>query len=462
MADPTTLVELAQRERDAAQAALPRAAQDFESARQADKAAREDFVAVSAALAAAGATVARLRRQLAAAPLPADAAPLLAALAEALLAERGLQAARLHAELARTLAVQALEDAALALEGARTAQATAEAAWREEEARAARWTQAETILTVGPAAPVRTTAAEALAGAVCTAVGDRVAQVLPEALRNRARARYDAAPGVAERALQAAQALATALDAELQASGLASDTLPALERTLALREAALLSYAEHAVAEVAGAVATLLRLAQEARPQLTDEQQAELDDAAQLAARTAAAAAQHARDTAALTLAQKGSALRIARLQALAQDPDADLAALEADAGTPLGEAAQALQQAQDALDIAEATYAGSTHPATLSAWEAAVPDSAWIDVAAFFQARETLERYAALDAATLAPAVTAAAAAVLAARIQARARRRRLAWLAATLPSVTAQAGDIATFTETRRLYALRGQPTF
>ena len=89
----------------------------------------------------------------------------------------------------------------------------------------------------------------------------RIDGALPLALRQRARRRAAQATDLVAARTVALAAAQAALDTEAEAGARSSDQLPRLQRTLAAADAALVAYAGGATSRLAGALATLARLA---------------------------------------------------------------------------------------------------------------------------------------------------------------------------------------------------------
>jgi hypothetical protein len=379
MADPTTLKALADANLTACQARANAAQSESAAAQTAITAALAALPAASAALAAANAESQRVRAALAAIPTSADAGPLLNQLDTATVAQRDAEAAVLAADLALGPARARLERAALAVRDAETdrvrAQIEADAATRE----AARIAGLVAALGQPPLDTLVADATALLGSATLAAAKTAAEKDLPAKLLARARDRVTllrqrmAARGASR------DAFAALIAAQVAANGSSTDQLAGPQAAYAAALAALDAYVSRAGQRLGRAQGTLTRLADPAQKLvLTPAQVARLKDAAQAAARATAADDEQALDQARRDREKAEQARDLERAKRAAGAPD-DLAAKEA-----------ALVVDQGKETAAAATFAPER--ALLRAWEAAAPDGIWADLAAYDDAKATID----------------------------------------------------------------------
>lgn len=454
----TTLPMFAQQQLAARAAALASADLALTAAATAAQAAEAGQTSATAAAQAAGQAVEAVRKQLALAQTPAEVAALSLQLRTRTVAWRSALDAQAHQGLLRALAgaghdsaKQRRLQAGAAHAASATALASAEARHQHER------DLIDTALVQAPLKDVVARATSALASADFTAAKARIEGALPAALRERARAR-------ARQALAASQATQSwqdgaqaAFDVQAEASALAADQLARLQRGADAAAAALTVYAGTATARLASAVATLKTLAELTEPALNPAQQASLDDL-QGGDRPAAAAAEQARDEAAAVLAAAAAHYRAERIQALATDPDGDLATMEADAAT-FPDLVQAKADFDDAVTEhgLRAADFDAGMALRLAEWQAEVPDALWSQAAAFHAADDALNELTTAPAA-LVSALDAANALWLAALEDDATRQRRVEHTAATLDHERARRAAVQRLAGERGATALRG----
>lgn len=384
---------------DAAGAELA-AARDDRDRRHADPASvdRDDWAAdlgavqhvatARAALSAVRDEQERVRAALAAVDNPADAATHEAALRAALVEDAQLRVELRSAE--ERLAGVDERIAALSAAVATGLGAVADAQARLEPA-ARRQAAGEALRAALGGAPLDTVVADATAlraSPEFDAADDRLDALVPADLRARAEVRATEAGALADDAdAHWAAGDVVRVDAAAAGAPLVAG-VAAAEQAFVLAEAALRRYVGGAAAELAAAGDTLATVA--GLPDLTVAQVAALDPAGHADA-VPAATAEGALATAVADVAAARRALDDAILAALAGDPDADP---EDDPAVVAARAALEDPALQDALSDARAGYDEAAR-AALDAWEVEMPPDLWAGLAAFDQARRTLDRLA-------------------------------------------------------------------
>ena len=455
----THLLDLALQQEVARRTAASAAQVALASAGGAARAAEVARVAAALALDLAEAALAALRRERP--QTPAAVAALAIALRQATVAQRQALATLLtrgaaagSASATQAAARQAAVDAAEAHTQSRAGLALARAAHERRRA------LIDDALTQPPLSSVAADAAAVaagLAGSDFALARARIDGALPPALRGRARSRATQALAlVPARAARRAAAQA-AVDAVAEAGGQPASPLPRLRRALAAADAALTGYAGGAIARLDGARATLARSAALQGNPLTAAQHTQLQRL-QAGARPAAAAAEQARDEAALALTGAAAALRGERIRTRINHPAGDMAAMESDAAAhpTLAQARTDFDAAEAAHAAAEAAYTtGMRH--TLADWQAEVPEPLWSEAAAFWAAADTLQALQVAPAALV--AATAAAEAALLTALEADAPvQQRSVDAAAALAAEVALEQSFAPALPAQSAAALRG----
>ncbi|MBB5019147.1 hypothetical protein HNQ59_002445 [Chitinivorax tropicus] len=460
MADPKTLVEFATQWRDEQKTQSTQAASAVSAAQSQVTAAQASLSMARGELSASTDQLVAIRTQLGKIPMPADGEPLLVALREAIATQRAKAAAVTSAELAAGLAQATLTSAQLRLERLTKALASAESELAAATAAKNKRQAALDALAASPVADVKQAATDALASADYTAAKQRIKDSLPATLLARVTERAGLATGLADRQAALADAVLALADTESEVTTLAGDKLTRLTRALDQAERNLMLYTSRATADLASAVANLSYLANTGNNVLTPQQKAHLNDAALSADRNSAAQAESERDVAAVALADALKVLQGERAKVLAADPAADLTALEADGTSDLGKAKTAWQVAKDTLDKAgtgkEVLYTSAMR-ATMTEWQASVPDALWADLSRWLDADAALARLKGATTA-LTSAVKNTEKELVLALIDDAKRRRRQAWL---VDALAARQGAVAEGTKRQselRGHALRG----
>lgn len=442
MADPTTLLELATRHRDAAQAAHTHAEQTLANASTDLGAAARDHAVASAAFAALEQRVAALRAALAQVATRADGEALLLELEQQTLALRTQQARLLEIEsdVLVLSAAQAQARTALAAAATDLQQATADLA--EVTQASTRRAALDAALAAPPLASLRNDANAALNTAPqnqsFTTARARLEADLPATLLAQARARR--------------QPVRTHLD-DLEALVRAAEDAGAerLAARFERAEADLEDYVGRAKSRYDAARQALARVADPTQSPLTAEQKARIHEATLKAKADAAAAIEKDRNDRRADLAAATKALAEALLIARAADIDADPEETQA-----VKDARQDLTDAQAALAQAEAAYTPALRN-DLDTWEAAVPDATWRLLEDFETAHATLIELS-QDPAPLAAALDAAEAALVTALLAADKKTRANAFFAAEAARHAAELASQQTLSTRASFSALRG----
>jgi hypothetical protein len=452
MAAPTTLLECAQQQHTACGQQKTVAQTRLSQAQQRVGATQAAHAQATAAFATLEQEVASIREQLAKIVTPADGEALLEKLELAIIALRASQAALLSAEEDKRAAQDELDQATVALRLAETALASVTAVLEETVSRDKQRNDARSAVTKAPLSTLPATAATELTGAVFTAARTRIEGDIPAALITRARERRDA-QGKSLSALRTTVSDAEdAANSEANTNGGAAGKIEAPRSDFLRKEALLFDYVSRGKERYDRALALLTRIADPKKPQLTDAQKARINDATLQTAREAAATKEHEHDAARNAVAEKQAALEVALLKARAADLDAD-ANLDADVIA----AQAALAIAKTDLAAAEAAYTAAMKT-TLNTWEAAVPDSAWHDLANFEEARELLTTLKDITPGALGTALTAAEQALVTALVVADKRDRTARFLQEHQAQQAAKWTNAQSLTAQRLFSALRG----
>jgi hypothetical protein len=353
--------------------------------------ARQHVELARAAVAAELATQAEIRLKLSRVSSPADTAThqaLLRTSLTALARLRVLLRQGRERELSATGRIRALNTlvdtatARVSLSRSGVAQAAADQA----TAQAARQ-----ALTEPPLDTIAADASALRAGATFTSARDRLAEVLPDALRERAHQRYAESAKLADDAIEYHGTARTAEErvaAELNPAA----AVGAAEQSFRSALAALSGYVAAAAAELAATRSALETVA--AYPDLSPEQIKALDPAEREDAVDAAAAEQTLADAVA-EVAILQQAVDDAVLSARLDDPDSD-----PETNEDVITAKEALddQATQDALAAARTAYDQDARDA-LDAWEVEVPPELWHALTVFEDAAVTLDRLASTPA---------------------------------------------------------------
>jgi len=429
MAEPTTLAGLAQRNVDDWTARLSTAQSAVTTAQAALDTAVTALAAATAALAAANADAAEARAALAVIPTSGDADPLTQDLETAIVAQRAAAADILTHQRDQALAADALaraeRDLAEAEAGKTAADSALEAADREA-------TRVAAMLAALAAPPLDTLIADAgalLASQTATDADTAAELGFPAELLTRARSRVAIARQRIHNRAASRDAFAALIADQVADNGNKADKLAAPRAAYAVALTALEDFALGAAQRYERAEGALTRLADpNQKVPMTAEQVAALNDVDLAAARTAAAADELARDEA----VRDREAAEQAR----------DLEQVKQDTGLP-----DDLANAQDALDTAltnetdaENDYSPDDR-ATMSAWEAAAPDTAWEDLAGYDDGVDALTKLAAAVPANLSTDLTIAESALVTDELALRDEQAALAHYNAELAARTARA---------------------
>lgn len=457
MADPKSLTDFATREVNNLKAALKAANQEVTDRRDALVAAEGALRTATENLSQANVTLAEIRRKLALIGMPADGEPLLTALKDAIVDQRGKSAALAAADLKQAKAAAGLDQAQAALPVIVTRLSAAEAAAKATADAKKRRDDAVAAINAKPLKDIKRTASSALASAEHGRAKARIEGALPEPLRKQMTARADQALDAVKRAELRQAAAQEALDAFIEETGLATDTLPRLRRADARAEADLLVWVDGLPRRLSAAVASLKRLAGLDLPALTKEQKASID--ADGDTRSKAAAAEEEWDKANGKVADALNALAIERLKARVADPKVDLATKEADATTELGKAKKEWDDAKVAFGTEDGKFTAAMKK-TMTNWRAAVPDSLWLEVESFSAADKDLTELTTASVTPFDDALKEAEDALLAALIDDAKRRKRADVSATQLAAETAIAVSARARSDAFRAAAVRSQP--
>ena len=456
MAAPTNLLELAQQrlatwtaEKTSAQTAVAAAQTVLATGLTALEAATLDFADQNDA-------ISELRAELALIVTPADAAPLLVQLENAIVAQRAASAAMLLQQGVIDRARLTLDAERARLQRSDSAIATAQAAVVAEQAAHNKREAAKAAVTQPPLNALAARATSVLASATFNNANARIQADFPQALRDRSIARAAFALDDADRAATMRKDVENLVASHYTSSGSAADKIAAPARALAAAEAALYDYVARGVSRCDAAEATLARIGATTNPPLTAEQHADIDDAVSLPAREAAATAEDARDTAADAVDVAQAEYDLEYLEVFAEAGAQGVADALADSNSDLAKAKEGVDDASDALTDANNDYDAGMRD-EMRAWRAAVPDSAWRDLADFDAASRTLDELK-QNPATLSIAVTNAEAALLAASVAVDDEARRLQAYSQALDSSGGAAVSAVTLLERTRFSALRG----
>ena len=144
-------------------------------------------------------------------------------------------------------------------------------------------------------------------------------------------------------------------------------------------------------------------------------------------ARPDAAAAENARDDAAVALAAAATVLHSERIGARITNPGEDMAVMEADATNhpALAQARVDFDAAQAAFSAADAAYTAPMRQ-TLAEWQAEVPEALWSEAASLWSAEDTLQALSVAPATLVADTASAEAALLAALEADAPVQQRR------------------------------------
>lgn len=419
MVAPTTRLEYAQQQHSTllqhkknAQERVSQAQLQVSTARAAHAQATSTFTKVER-------QAATIREQLAKIATSADGEVLLDELEQTLIALRASQAAILATEENNAVAQAELEQATCALRSAEILFAEAVTALEEAVLRDGRNKKAKEVSLQPPLSTLPTAALVALSGVIFTAAQARIAGDIPAALIARARERRETQRKFSAAATTALTNIEDVSSAEEDAHGGVAGHVEISRVDLLRKEALLFDYVLHAQERYDRALAILTRLADPQKPQLSEAQKARIHDASLKTDRETAATKEQERDLARSAVAEKQAALEVAIVKAQVKDIDAQVN-LDADVIA----AQAALSVAETALATAEAAYTAARKK-TVDTWEAAVPDSAWHDLADFEEAKALLHSLKDITPGALGTAMSTAEQAFVTALVAADKRTR-------------------------------------
>lgn len=332
--------------------------------------------------------IANIRQELSAIPTPADGEILLVRLEQKIIQSRAKEAEilALHISLSEAQSSASLAQADLANASAELTKATA--ALRQADSTQKQRAELITALT-GPLATIKTNSTAALDTSdpegVAAKAKERIEDDIPEPLRARARARRAAQASRLEQTSTARQAAEDAANEERDLhGGDAGQAISSLE-TLSSVEATVRDFVCNATSRFDRAQAKLAQVADPTRASLTDEQKASISAEEPLKTEREDAIAEE-------------EAVGDARNILDGKQADLDAAILEAKAAPTDSGKQSAVNDANDAVDIAktaleeaQALYL-SANQAVVDAWEAAVPDTTWRMFEDYEAAVETLQ----------------------------------------------------------------------
>jgi len=456
MAAPTNLLELAQQrlvtwtaEKTSAQAAVAAAQSAVTAGLDELKAATKDYTDATEA-------ITDLRGQLSAIATPADGEPLLDELEDEIIAQRTASAAMLVQQQAGEAARTALGSARKRLQDAESAIAAAQGEVTAEEMERAKREVAKAAVALPPLSDLPARATDLQASLVFTDAEARIAADFPAALRERSIARAGFAVDDADRAATMHRDVEALIAAHESTAGGAGDKLAAPTRALRDAEDALYDYVTRAVSRCNAAEAALVRIGGTVNPPLSAEVHDAINDAVALPEREAAATAEGERDIAADAVDVAQATYDLEYLEVFAADGAEGVTTALADATSDLAEANEGLDDAKDALADAEAAYDGAMRE-TMQVWRAAVPDSAWRDLADFDAASRAIDEFK-QNPSALVTAVTNAEAALLTASLAVEDEAQRQRAYAQALEASGGAAEAAASLLERARFSALRG----
>ena len=402
MADPTTLKALADSNLNAWDARTTAARNESAAAQAALAKATADRAAATQALADANAEAARIRAALAAAATSADAAPLLQEIDAIAVDQRAAEAAILAADRVLALARDRQERATQTARAAEAGRVRAAAEAQAADTEAKRIAALIAALAEPPLDTLVQDAADLLASQTAADAQTAAERDLPTVLLARARERVVIARERIENLASSRDAFAARLQALVDAAGSSADRLAVPRAAYASALAALEGYVGGAKERFDRAQAALARLADPAQKTvLTAAQAAQLNDIDLADDRETAAEHEHDLD--------------LARRDRELAEQERDLEQAKKAAGEPEDLASK---QAALATKTDAETDARDAHPADeralLSAWEAAAPDWAWADLAAFDDAIANLTDLKDRPPAPLVPTLTAKEAALV------------------------------------------------
>ncbi len=456
MTDPTTILDYATRQRDDAMLAVAAAQRQLGEAQSAIAAESENLAQATGAFSDLNKQADETRKKLAAAPTSADGVALLDALEQLVIRSRAKRAGALRAQAELDAAKATAESAQTLLNSASARLARAESALKQAAEAHNQREKLKAALTAAPLSTLNTDADVALRNDPGAGAKTRIEADFPAVLLARAEERFDAEAARIARTVADTLSADDAALAERDANGGAAGHADKQWQAFLRAEAAVRDFANTAKSRLDQAQATLAGVADAGRFPLTPEESASINDATLKTAREAAAAAENIRDGELKNLNAAVDALEAEILKARVENKNPDDAQAVIDARNTLAAAELAFQTADDewraeeidrdakladvaakqvalamatqsaiaarkdpeidanviaartalteaenALKIAEDNYKQSDH-GVLHAWEAAVPETSWLLLADYEEARQALNDLKASDPAKL------------------------------------------------------------
>ncbi len=404
-------------------------------------------------LAAALKTIADIRSQLALISTTDDGTALLTQLNAAIIDVRAKQAAVLAAEEAVAAATSEVAKASAVLGDTSARLADAKAALAQATTDDAARQSLRAAGTSPPLSTLKADAAAALSAAPFTTADARLNTDLPAKLRARAEAGFDREATLVVKRQGVDDAAQAAIETQLSA-------VEKRQRLLGDAQAQLSDYVLNARQRFDQARALLTRVADPSQSSLTADETKSIHsqnpdgtpNATLKTARETVADAAKDVDAAQKTLDDDKAKVEVAILTALAADVDADP---ELDAGVIAARAAVAASTTD--LTNKLNAYTAAT-PATLHAWEAAVPDGTFQLLADFNAAHQALTKLSTDDPATLIAHLDAAETALVTELTAADKAARTLSRLREESAKDAALAQAAASGASRRGFSALRG----
>jgi len=456
MTDPTMILDYATRQRDDAMLAVAAAQRQLGEAQSAIAAESENLARATGAFSDLNKQADETRKKLAASPTSADGVALLDALEQLVIRSRAKRAGALMAQAELDAAKATAESAQTLLNTASARLARAESALKQADEAHNQREKLKTALTAAPLSTINTDADGALRNDPFNSAKTRIEADFPAGLLARAEERFDAEAARIARTVADALAAEDAALTERDVNGGVIGDADKQWRAFLRAEAAARDFVNTAKSRFDQAQATLAGVADADTFPLTPEESARINDATLKTAREAAAAAENIRDGELKNLNAAVDALEAEILKARSEnknpddvqavidarntlaaaeiafqsaddnwraeeiDRDAKLADVAAkqvalavatqsaiaakkdpEADVNVIAARTALTEAENTLKIAEDNYKQSDH-GVLHAWEAAVPETSWLLLADYEEARRALNDLKASDPAKL------------------------------------------------------------
>ena len=401
MADPTTILEVADLEQANDLAAQTAANTALVNATAALAAAQSQQQELAAQLQTLQQLEADIRRQLAATAMPADGEALLEQLGQAIVDKRATQAQLATAEAQAGQSRLDVETAQAALASSTTAAGVAasarEQALHDDTERAA-WKSAVAAAPLKDVKAQATTAANTANEPLHSAKA-RIEADIPADLLARARDRGAKARSLVDLARTAAENAEDRVAAQAGSDGGVAGKVVKAQTAFDRAVLELRAYVFNALPDYQRAVALLAAIP--SAPSITQAEADRINDTTIVNDGKAAAAKEGDRDQARADVAAAQADLDLAILKAKADDIDADPSTV-----TAVQTAHTALEAATTALETAQTAYTDAMKEA-LDLWEATVPDTTWRLLANYDEANAILQRLKTTDPSALATAAT-------------------------------------------------------